>query len=284
MSRPAKPGIAWRWSRRIPRNQEERWSRELEAACPLNWMIVENPGHVRLRIEAHFTSRAAADALRRRFGGRTERLKPLPVQPSRPVRIGSKLEIVHDEKVRRTAGRLVIPYGMAFGSGEHATTLMLLRALARRTDLERLSVLDLGTGSGVLALAARRLGSSRLAGIDFDPDAIRTARRNESLNFPSRRVRWQVGDAKRLRTTPRHGLILANLFSGILVEAAPRIARALEPQGELWLSGVLRSQQAEVAAAYRRAGLRLLKTTTRGKWVMQQWAKGRDARLTTAGE
>jgi ribosomal protein L11 methyltransferase len=79
--------------------------------------------------------------------------------------------------------------------------------------------------------------------------------------------------AKKLAASPRHGLILANLFSGILVEAAPRIARALQPGGELWLSGVLRPQGEEVAAACRAAGLRQLKSVARGRWVMQQWIK-----------
>ena len=196
--------------------------------------------------------------------------KPPPI--AGPLRIDSRLEIAHDESAKPAADRLVIPYGMAFGSGEHATTLMLLRALARRVAAESERVLDLGTGSGVLALAARLLGARQVAAADFDPHAIRTARANERLNFASRRVRWEVADVAKLRTAPTYTLIFANLFSGVLIMAAPRIARALARGGELWLSGVLRSQQEEVAAAYRAAGLHHLKTTTRGKWVMQQWA------------
>lgn len=242
-------------------------------ACPLNWMVVENPARVRLRLEAYFAERAPALALVRQFGGKAERFAPKPPPPPKPVRIDSRLVIVHDEKARRGPGRLIIPYGIAFGSGEHATTLMLLRALARKKDLAECDLLDLGTGSGVLALAARMLGCRRLTATDFDPEAVRTARQNESLNFSSRCVSWQVADVKRLRTVSRHHLIVANLFSGLLIEAAPRISRALRPGGELWLSGVLRSQQTEVAAAYRKAGLRALDTTIRGKWVMQRWIK-----------
>ncbi len=236
-------------------------------------MVIEKPGWKRLKLEAYFGAENAARAFQRMRGGRVERFTPKPPAPARPVRVDARLEIVHDEKTRRAAGRLVIPYGVAFGSGEHATTLMLLRELARKHDLARTSLLDLGTGSGVLALAGRALGAKDIAGTDFDPAAIRTARRNEAINFPSRRVRWAVADVKRLRARPRFGLVVANLFSGILVEAAPRIARVLEPGGQLWLSGVLRSQQDEVAGAYRRAALRLLKTTTRGKWIMQQWSR-----------
>jgi ribosomal protein L11 methylase PrmA len=105
--------------------------------------------------------------------------------------------------------------------------------------LDDASVLDLGTGSGVLALAARVFGARTISAIDFDANAITTARRNESLNFRSRRVHWEVADVKRLGALPRYLLVVANLFSGILVEAAPRIARVLQPGGELWLSGVL---------------------------------------------
>ncbi len=269
----AVPSSAWRWSRSIAREAEAAWTERLGAEGELNWMIVENPPRVRLRLEVYFSAQPEARALVRKWGGKVERFAPRPPAPARPVRVDARLEIVHDEKMARSAKRLIIPYGIAFGSGEHATTLMLLRALAGKDDLAETAVLDLGTGSGVLVLAAGKFGAGNLAASDFDPAAIRTARQNERLNFTSRRVRWEVADAKKLRARPRYGLILANLFSGILVEAATRLARALEPGGELWLSGVLRSQGAEVLEACRAAGLRHLKTTIRGKWVMQQWAK-----------
>jgi ribosomal protein L11 methyltransferase len=271
---PTSARICWRWSRLIARDAEELWTERLGATGKLNWMVVEKPGRQRLRVEAYFAAQAGALAMQRTLGGAVARFVPKPPASVRSVRIGARLEIVHDEKLRRASGRLIIPYGMAFGSGEHATTLMLLRALAGRSDLTTLPVLDLGTGSGVLALAARAFGARTVAASDFDPAAIRTARRNELLNFSARRVHWEVADARRLRAAPRYGLILANLFSGILIEAAPRMARALAPGGEIWLSGVLRAQQEEVAGACRAAGLRLLGTATRGKWVMQQWATG----------
>ena len=243
------------------------------AESGLNWMIVEKPGRALLVLEAFFPQRAPASALVRQFGGQAQRLAVKPPRPAPPVRVSARLEIAHEEEGARRADRLLIPYGIAFGSGEHATTLMLLRALARRDDLAAATVLDLGTGSGVLALAARLLGARQVAGSDSDADAIRTARENERRNFGSRRVSWKIADAKRLPVRPKYSLILANLFSGVLVEAAPRIARALGPGGELWLSGVLRSQDGEVAAAYRATGLRHLGTTVRGKWIMQQWAR-----------
>jgi ribosomal protein L11 methyltransferase len=247
----------------------------MEAQKEMNWLLIEKPGRVRLLIEAYFSSRGPAVTLAARWGGRAERVpKATPPKLDTPIRVSDALEIIHEVPTRGgTAGQLYIPYGMAFGSGEHATTLMLLRALSRRRDWTRTTFLDLGTGSGVLALAARKLGAQQIVATDFDPEAVRTARENEKLNFASSLVQWEVADVKRLRARPAYSLITANLFSGVLGEAAPRIARALRSEGELWLSGILRTQQEEVATAYRAEKLTLVKTTRRGKWIMQQWQR-----------
>jgi len=77
---------------------------------------------------------------------------------------------------------------------------------------------------------------------------------------------------RKLRATAWYDLVLANLFSGILSEAAPQIAGCVSPGGQLWLSGILDSQQEEVSAAYRGQRLQLLRTVHRGKWIMQQWS------------
>ncbi len=212
-------------------------------------------------------------ALHKQFGGQVRVLRReewLPAGPPEPTRIGPALEILHQPTRRLRQEQLVIPHGLAFGSGGHATTFMLLRALAREPRLRR--VLDLGTGSGVLALAARRFGATAIVATDFDPDAVRTARANEALNFPTPLVRWRCADVKRLAVARRHDLVLANLFSGLLIEAAPRIAAAVTPGGQLWMSGILRDQQEEVEAAYRGQGMEPLRATRRGKWVMLRWA------------
>ena len=134
-------------------------------------------------------------------------------------------------------------------------------------------MLDLGTGSGVLALTARLLGARKIIATDFAPDAVRTARQNEALNFAAPLVRWRCADVRKLRGKGRHDLVLANLFSGILTEAAARIADCVAPGGRLWLSGVLYSQKDEVIAAYIRRRLQLVRTVRRGKWVMLQFLR-----------
>ncbi len=152
---------------------------------------------------------------------------------------------------------------------------MLLRALAQLGDLTETRVLDLGTGSGVLALAARLFGARKIVATDFDPDAVRTARQNEALNFSQPLIRWKQADVKKLRSTVRYDFVLANLFSGILCEAAPQIAASVAPGGQLWLSGILKTQQDEVSAAYRAQGLVFVRAFHRGKWVMQTWINPR---------
>jgi len=232
--------------------------------------------------EVYVKSRLEALALQRRLGGQIRPVKPaayLAQKPSAPLRIGGKFEIVHENTSacrRRPPPRLFIPHGMAFGSGEHVTTAMLLHALARRS-LTDCRVLDLGAGSGILALAARLLGARKITGTDIDPQAVRTARQNEKLNFRSPLIRWLCADLRHWRGPSQYDIVLANLFSAVLVDAAPGIAGAVTPGGALWMSGILRHQVLEVTKAYRKQRLVLLRSAMRGKWVLLQWQKQRIA-------
>jgi hypothetical protein len=126
-----RSSTAWRWCRFIGREDEPLWTERLGSDGALNWMIVEKPGRTRLLIEAYFSSKVPTSALMQKWGGRAEPFSPKPLKPPQPIRVSPELEIVHDEKSARHATRLIIPYGTAFGSGEHSTTLMLLRALGR---------------------------------------------------------------------------------------------------------------------------------------------------------
>jgi ribosomal protein L11 methyltransferase len=267
---------SWAWRRWIVSGQQEIWVERLQAAGCVYYAFREKPGWSRDLLEAYVDSRPAAQNLEDQWGGQVRAVKVSEWNKSRPeppTRIGRRLVVVHEISKRRKKGsvpHLHIPHGLAFGSGEHATTFMLLRLLARRTDWSDVRVLDLGTGSGVLALAARLFGARKIVATDFDPDAVRTARQNEALNFSTPLIRWQRADVKRLSGKVRYDLVLANLFSGILVEAAPQIARSVAPGGQLWLSGILVSQHEEVMAAYRAQGIEFLRVYRRGKWIMLQ--------------
>ena len=267
----------WGWRRWIIPGQQDLWIERLREAAGASWALTERPGRARILLEAYVDSRAAAVALNKRWGGGVRAVNSrewIRTRPTPPTRIGKRLEIIHEGSPRRkrlTVARLHIPHGLAFGSGEHATTYMLLKALAGRADLSGASVLDLGTGSGILALAARLFGARKIVATDFDPDAVKTASQNEALNFLQPSIHWHRADVRNLRAANKYDLVLANLFSGILAESAARIAGCVVSGGQLWLSGILASQEREVAAAYRAQGLEFVRTVRRGKWVMIQW-------------
>jgi ribosomal protein L11 methyltransferase len=145
---------------------------------------------------------------------------------------------------------IVITPSMGFGTGHHATTRLCLAAL-QTLDLPHLSVLDVGTGSGVLAIAADRLGAASALGIDHDPDAVQAARENLALNPTARRVSFAVAD---LRTTPlpRAGVVTANLTGALLIETASDLLGAVDAGGTLIVSGLLAGERDEVVTALTR--------------------------------
>jgi ribosomal protein L11 methylase PrmA len=142
---------------------------------------------------------------------------------------------------------IVITPSMGFGTGHHATTRLCLAALLT-LDLSHVSVLDVGTGSGVLAIAADRLGAARALGIDHDPDAVQAARENLALNPTARDVSFAVAD---LRTTPlpRAGVVTANLTGALLIETATDLLGAVDAGGMLIVSGLLAGERDEVVWA-----------------------------------
>ena len=156
---------------------------------------------------------------------------------------------------------------MAFGTGEHTTTATCLRLLAdvAGTLPANFAALDLGTGAGILAIAAKALGAGRVAAVDFDRVAVRIAKQNASTNGFST-IEISQGDVLRLAVRKPFDVVLANLFSDVLVQAAPRIARATRPGGWLVFSGVLRDQVRQVANAFVAAGFTNPRIVLHGKW------------------
>ncbi len=143
--------------------------------------------------------------------------------------------------------QLVIPAAGAFGTGEHATTAMSLRLLEETArPLSRgWRLLDAGTGTGILALAARFLGAGEVLGLDNDPRAVAHARQNARLNHVSR-ARFLAADVLVWKPPVRYDIITANLFSELLIAALPRFRRALRAKGRLIISGILREQAGDV--------------------------------------
>lgn len=166
---------------------------------------------------------------------------------------------------------ILLEAGLAFGSGEHATTRLCLLALGRLARrLRRARVLDLGCGSGILAIAAAKLADCRVWAADNDPIAVRVAEENVRRNGVAGRVRVLASDGlerTELRGAGRFDLILANILADPLVELAPGLARALAPGGHLVLSGFLERQMPAVAAAHAAHGLLRVATLAAPPWA-----------------
>ena len=148
---------------------------------------------------------------------------------------------------------IVIVPSMGFGTGHHVTTRLCLAAL-QTTDLANLVVLDVGTGSGVLAIAADRLGAARAIGIDYDEDAIQSARENLDLNPEARHVTFDAIDLA-ARTLPLVDMITANLTGALLVRSAAGLLAAVRPGGTLILSGIQSHERDEVRQAFAGAAV-----------------------------
>jgi len=167
----------------------------------------------------------------------------------RSVRVGV---LVISPPWDRQPDSIVIEPSMGFGTGHHATTRLCLAGL-QRIDLRGRSVIDVGTGSGVLAIAARRFGASGVLAIDDDPDAIAAAEANVKLNQESR-IALEVADFRTAKMG-RFDLVIANLTGALLIASADRLESLAIPNGRLILSGLMDHEEREVLRAFGRCAL-----------------------------
>jgi ribosomal protein L11 methyltransferase len=190
----------------------------------------------------------------------------------KPLSIGSRLLIKPGWSKRRPAKNqavVVLDPGLSFGTGNHPTTLFCLRQVAEcRVDSELQSFWDVGAGSGILAIAAAKLGYRPVHAIDFDPQAVRVARENARLNRVLPQVRLTRTDLTKLplRSREKYDLICANLISNLLLAEKRRILNRLRPGGTLVLAGILRNEFPQVQKAYETAGMKLVASLIQGEW------------------
>jgi ribosomal protein L11 methyltransferase len=158
---------------------------------------------------------------------------------------------------------VVIEPSMGFGTGHHATTRLCLAAL-QGMDLGGTCVLDIGTGSGILAIAGARLGAARVHGIDCDADALQCAHENLARNPDARHVTFEAADLA-TGALPDADLVMANLTGAMLARSAHLLLAATRTNGTLLLSGILAAESDDVQGAFATAELR--QRTQEDEWV-----------------
>jgi ribosomal protein L11 methyltransferase len=182
----------------------------------------------------------------------------------RAVRIGSVLIVPAEESAPPQALRLID--APAFGTGHHPTTALCVEALEEIITGERIeSVLDVGTGSGILALVALRLGVPQAVGLDIDSEALKAAAENARLNHLTERL--QLVSGKLETVEGQWSLVVANILAAPLMDMAPALVKRIGSHGYLLLSGIPLSLTSEVQQVYQHFGMRLIGSKTRAGWT-----------------
>jgi ribosomal protein L11 methyltransferase len=188
-----------------------------------------------------------------------------------PIRIGKRLHIIpswYRTPVRRGDVALRLDPGMAFGTGTHPTTQLCLEAIEAHTQKGDF-VIDLGCGSGILAIAASKLGASRVLGVDTDLGAVTIARENARRNRASKNITFMEGSlALLIEGRQKAPLVVVNILAIVLERMLEEgLAGIVAPGGRLVLSGILAEQSAKVEESLHNSGLVLEEKRTREDWV-----------------
>lgn len=199
-----------------------------------------------------------------------------------PMEIGDVLLVRPSwskRRPKRGQKEIILDPGLSFGTGHHATTRYCLEELAafRGENAGQQSFLDIGTGTGILAIAAARLGFSPVEAFDFDPEAVKVARANATQNLLGERLRISRKDLTALpaRSARRYSLICANLIVDLLLSQKRRIINRLKPEGQLVLAGILTTQFEEIRKGFEEAGMKLVRRKADGEWESGSFLRAR---------
>ncbi len=264
-----------------------------QAGFPIEVWPDEIPPADRLIVRAYFPADARADAARQQLREalwHLGRLYPMP-EPTfavvkeedwaeawkrhyHPLRLGRRLYIrpqwttLPDPRPDDIV--LVMDPGMAFGTGTHPTTQLCLIAVEEHlTARPAVDVLDLGCGSGILGIAALKLGAARVLALDTDELAVHATAQNAAYNEVNDRLTVQQGNLETLRHSARHfDLLLVNILAKVIIALCEEgLGDVLRAGGTAVFSGIIHEQADEVEAALRRAGLEPYRRRTQGDWV-----------------
>jgi ribosomal protein L11 methyltransferase len=264
---------------------------EQEGIMPEAWNDGEVPPAERLTIRAYIPADERAEDTRARLEsalGYMNMLYPMPTPVYRtveeadwaeawkahyhPVRIGKRLFIRPlwiDVPVAPDDVELALDPGMAFGTGTHPTTQLCLEGVEALTQ-PGAQVLDLGTGSGILAIAAAKLGAAHVLALDNDPVAIEAAVRNVEQNGVTGKITAQVGSLETVLTSARRfDFVVVNIIAKVIIEmCANRLGDTVRPGGLAIFSGIIHDQADDVEAALRETGLEPYTRRQQGDWVL----------------
>ncbi|MFZ4115889.1 MAG: 50S ribosomal protein L11 methyltransferase [Chthoniobacterales bacterium] len=268
------------WTRLTSKKHEDTWVERLHFVGPENLVITAFPASRTLRLQV-YTNQVISKRLVKLFRGsvrpfRIATWKPPEIKRQKPLCIAGGLRLHNDpqlfleDRKKKQGYPLLIPAEMAFGTGEHATTrscLRMLTGIARELPQKKWSCLDLGTGSGILALAAELLGAHKILGIDFDERCVKVARANAKTN-QLLKTQWQHADLLKWKIPGKWNLIAANIYSSVLSAAAPKIVKAMTSQGHAHfiLSGILACEVEEIEGLFVNLGLQKKGLIVQGKW------------------
>jgi ribosomal protein L11 methyltransferase len=192
-----------------------------------------------------------------------------------PLEIGKDLLVKPSwskKRPRKNQAVVILDPGLSFGTGQHPTTLFCLTELVRhRKNRTVQSFLDIGTGSGILAIAAAKLDYQSVHAFDFDPESVRVAHENARKNHVETKLKLTRGDVTKLTLKParQFDLVCANLISNLLIAEKRRIVSRLKPGGILVLAGILAVEFSQVERAFTDLKLNLV-----AKRVENEWCSG----------
>ena len=188
-----------------------------------------------------------------------------------PIEVSNRLLVKPEwEEVKAKSGQIVVTLnpGLSFGTGHHPTTLFCLKQLAEHApNNEQRSFLDAGSGSGILAISAAKLGFSQVVAWDFDPQAVRVARENAKQNNLGGELSFDVKDLTKMTTGgEKFDVICANLIYDLLIDESEKLISWTASDGCLILAGILKEQFSLVRDTFCRAGMKMIDNEVCGEW------------------
>jgi ribosomal protein L11 methyltransferase len=271
------------WSKLSSSKWADAWEERFAGNSALNLAITSVPGRETIRVEVYAEKKREVMAIHREWGGSVRELKnrnwaALSSEPLPVIQVRGKLVVcsartpaqIRQAKAAHQGREIIaIPADMAFGTGHHATTSTMLRMLADASEPlkgSRWKMADLGCGSGILAIAATKLGASKVWGCDFDPKAVKVSKENAERN-DTPKIRFSEVDVLEWEPKEVWDIVAANIFSDILEAAFPQIVRSVKPGGVLMASGILKTQADACLAVASANGIHWERIVKKGKWV-----------------